>query len=101
MPISSGAEGRVDVGIDTSIAWTPDGVKKEAKLVKNCDSYLRRMPVNILLVQMEKTWTLSHPVRVSIDPNTQQKKGTSDEGKTSGKQTNEKSSKKSQTCTLL
>lgn len=42
MPISSGAEGRVDVGIDTAIAWTPVGVKKEAKPVKNRDSYLRR-----------------------------------------------------------
>lgn len=42
MPISSGAAGRVDVGIDTSIAWAPDGVKKEAKPAKNCDSYLRR-----------------------------------------------------------
>ncbi|KAG7278286.1 hypothetical protein CRUP_036363 [Coryphaenoides rupestris] len=43
MPISSGAAGRVAVGADMAIAWTPDGVK-ETKLHNNRsnDSYLKR-----------------------------------------------------------
>ncbi|KAJ8262661.1 hypothetical protein COCON_G00151180 [Conger conger] len=43
MPISSGATGRVGVGVDTSIMWTPDGWKQDANpLHRNCDSYLER-----------------------------------------------------------
>ena len=65
MPISSGAAGRVDVGIDTSIAWAPDGVKKEAKPVKNCDSYLRRwVKLSLLSVELKETSCLKqmlHP----------------------------------------
>lgn len=43
MPIASGAAGRVDVGVDASKTWTPDGLKKKTKPVnRNCDSYLQR-----------------------------------------------------------
>ncbi|KAJ8397115.1 hypothetical protein AAFF_G00009690 [Aldrovandia affinis] len=43
MPISSGATGRVGVGVDTSIMWTPEGWKQDANpLPRNCDSYLKR-----------------------------------------------------------
>lgn len=43
MPIASGAEGRVDVGIDTSLTWTPHGLKRRTKPAnKKCDSYLQR-----------------------------------------------------------
>lgn len=43
MPIASGAAGRVDVGVDTSTTWTPDGMKRTPKPVnRNYDSYLLR-----------------------------------------------------------
>ena len=43
MPISSGAAGRVDMGVDTSIAWTPDGLRRDGKPVNRThDSYLKR-----------------------------------------------------------
>lgn len=43
MPIASGAAGRVDVGVDTSTTWTPDGLKKKTKPAnRNYDSYLQR-----------------------------------------------------------
>ncbi|KAJ3604587.1 hypothetical protein NHX12_029327 [Muraenolepis orangiensis] len=43
MPISSGATGRVVVGVETSEAGGPDGLKKETKLSsRSNDSYLQR-----------------------------------------------------------
>ena len=43
MPISSGAAGRVAAGVDTAIAWTPDGGTKETKQYnRSNDSYLKR-----------------------------------------------------------
>lgn len=47
MPIASGAAGRVDVGVDTSTTWTPEGSKRKKKPVnRNCDSYLQRWVIN-------------------------------------------------------
>ncbi|CAB1322238.1 unnamed protein product, partial [Coregonus sp. 'balchen'] len=114
MPISSGAAGRVDVGIDTSIAWAPDGVKKEAKPVKNCDSYLRRYLESNVGKKKHNSNILGNASQhlagpdgenmdtlsagVSRDPNTQQKNGGSDgDRNTSGKQPKEESLKKSKT----
>lgn len=50
MPISSGAAGRVGVGVDTSITWPPSGVKQESRpSYRNCDSYLKRWEKAFLL----------------------------------------------------
>lgn len=43
MPIASGAAGRVDVGIDTSKTWTPQGLKRKTNSThRKNDSYLQR-----------------------------------------------------------
>ncbi|KAG5841490.1 hypothetical protein ANANG_G00200040 [Anguilla anguilla] len=43
MPISSGAAGRVGVGVNASITWSPEGWKQDPNLPpRNCDSYLVR-----------------------------------------------------------
>ncbi|KAM3610631.1 uncharacterized protein V6R79_006757 [Siganus canaliculatus] len=43
MPIASGAAGRVDSGVDTSMTWTTDGLKKKTKPAnRNYNSYLQR-----------------------------------------------------------
>ncbi|KAJ8005916.1 hypothetical protein DPEC_G00122860 [Dallia pectoralis] len=117
MPISSGAAGRVDVGIDTSIAWTPDGVKKEAKPV-HCDSYLSRYMESLArkkkhngnIIVQEGSEQLARPdgevqysasPGVSTDPHKQQKNGRGkSERISSGIQSN-KSLVKSKTCTVL
>uniref|UniRef100_A0A1A8LE89 Uncharacterized protein n=1 Tax=Nothobranchius pienaari TaxID=704102 RepID=A0A1A8LE89_9TELE len=39
MPIASGASGRVDVGVDTSKRWAPDGLKDQP-VFHQYDSYL-------------------------------------------------------------
>lgn len=39
MPIASGASGRVDVGVDTSIRWTPYGLRAQP-VIRQYDSYL-------------------------------------------------------------
>ncbi|KAL0979147.1 hypothetical protein UPYG_G00181340 [Umbra pygmaea] len=117
MPISSGAAGRVDVGIDTSIVWTPDGVKM-VKPVISCDSYLRRYLESHARkkkhndnISVDASQHFSNPDGDNINPpspgviietTAHQENGTNDsEESTSGNPTNQKSLKKSKTCTLL
>ncbi|KAK2837873.1 hypothetical protein Q5P01_015085 [Channa striata] len=43
MPVASGAAGRVDAGVDSSVTWTSDRLKKTTKPPnRNHNSYLER-----------------------------------------------------------
>ncbi|KAG7481537.1 hypothetical protein MATL_G00067600 [Megalops atlanticus] len=121
MPISSGATGRVGVGVDTSKMWTPDGWKQDANpLHRNCDSYLKRYLETH--PGARKRINTNNSVKVSNEhlcnpgadgenmnifvkdlnrENDAQQQFESSDGNTSGDFSTESTSNKSSTCTIL
>ncbi|XP_076587081.1 uncharacterized protein LOC143320922 [Chaetodon auriga] len=105
MPIASGAAGRVDVGVDTSTTWTPDGLKKKTKPAnRNCDSYLQRYHEqkkknNLLQGMQDNTEPSDREIEGAKEGNPQG--NGSSEDLTTRKPTNGERSKKSLLCVLL
>ncbi|KAM8760819.1 uncharacterized protein AB9X84_008748 [Acanthopagrus schlegelii] len=107
MPIASGAAGRVDVGVDTSTTWTPDGLKKKTKPAnRNYDSYLQRYQEqrkknksNLLQGVQDNTDVTDQENDVTKEGNPQGNGGGVD--LTAGKPSSGKKIKKSLLCVVL
>ncbi|XP_076747128.1 uncharacterized protein LOC143421508 [Maylandia zebra] len=108
MPIASGAAGRVDVGIDTSKTWTPQGLKRKTNSThRKNDSYLQRYQE--LKAQQRKgdslqsTQDKSEPSDHKNDGSKEEvpEKNGSHEDEISEKPSSEKPSKKSVLCVIL
>ncbi|CAL8249980.1 unnamed protein product [Boreogadus saida] len=102
MPISSGATGRVAPGIDTAIAWSPDGGTKETQRCnRSHDSYLKRYLESTQRLRQgsDGTGDASPPHHAEDDGITEKSQGSDNESEE--KPPSDKSLRKSKTCTLL
>ncbi|KAK2901864.1 hypothetical protein Q8A73_011610 [Channa argus] len=109
MPVASGAAGRVNVGVDTSITWTVDGLKKKTKPPnRNYNSYLERYQE--LKKRQKHNPDMLQDKQNSIDTIDHENDGAKEESleknasrleDASGNLPREDGSKKSQLCVIL